>query len=461
MPASAIAPPERPAPSGATVSLSEVLGALSHALDLTEGQPMGHTVRSCLIGMRIAGELALDADQRSALYYALLLKDAGCSSNAARMCALFGSDDGTVKRRMKRVDWHDRVDLAVATARMAAMGGTVADRVRQFAGIARTDNVTRDLMQVRCERGAEIAGRLGFPETTAAAIRALDEPWCGRGYPRGLAGEEIPLLARICNLAQVAEVFLAAGGVGAMHDVARERRGRWFDPALVDLLATLERDREWWRRLRGADVAREVVAVEPQDRVRAVGEDGLDAIAAAFADIIDAKTPFTYHHSSNVARYAVTMGERLGDGPAARRRLLRAGLLHDVGKLGVSNRILDKPGRLTPAERRAVELHPFYTWQILSRVGAFADLAWTASLHHETLGATGYPWKVGAASLDRHARILAVADIHEALTADRPYRAGMTPDASLAIIRKQGLCGEVVDVLAACVDEGAFAGASA
>ena len=445
---------------GASVSLSEVLGALSHALDLTEGQPMGHTVRSCLIGMRIAGELQLDADQRSALYYALLLKDAGCSSNAARMCALFGADDGTVKRRMKQVDWHDRLGLAVATARMVAMGGTVAERVRQFAGLARTDNVTRDLMKVRCERGAGIAVRLGFPEETAAAIRALDEHWCGMGYPRGLAGEEIPLLARICNLAQVAEVFLAAGGVGAMLDVVRDRSGRWFDQALVALLASLERDREWWRRIRGGDVGREVIAIEPQDRVRVVDEDGLDAIAAAFADIIDAKTPFTWRHSSNVARYAVTLGERLGEGPEARRRLLRAGLLHDVGKLGVSNRILDKAGALTPDERRSIELHPFFTWQILSRVGAFAEFAWTASLHHEKLDGTGYPWKVPAPSLDRHARILAVADIHEALTADRPYRSGMTPEASLGIIRRQmgsGLCGEVVEVLASCVVEDALA----
>src|SRR5688572_17536151 len=130
-----------PAPrTRASVSLSEVLGALSHALDLTEGQPMGHTVRSCLIGMRIADELRLDVDQQSALYYALLLKDAGCSSNAARMCALFGSDDGTVKRRMKQVDWHDRLGLAVATARVTAMGDGVTERARRFLGIARTEH---------------------------------------------------------------------------------------------------------------------------------------------------------------------------------------------------------------------------------------------------------------------------------------------------------------------------------
>src|SRR6185503_12334623 len=105
------------APSGPAVSLYEVLAALSHALDLTEGQPLGHTIRTCLIGMRIAEELSLSNDDRSSLYYALLLKDAGCSSNAARMAALFGTDDRYVKPRMKVVDWHRRLGLAIQTAR--------------------------------------------------------------------------------------------------------------------------------------------------------------------------------------------------------------------------------------------------------------------------------------------------------------------------------------------------------
>jgi hypothetical protein len=105
------------------LSLSEVLTALSHALDLTEGQPFGHTVRTCLIGMRLADEIGLPAEARSALYYALLLKDAGCSSNAARMHTLFGADDRAVKPRLKVVDWHRRLGLAVETWRCTAPRG--------------------------------------------------------------------------------------------------------------------------------------------------------------------------------------------------------------------------------------------------------------------------------------------------------------------------------------------------
>src|SRR5689334_7294236 len=134
------------------VSLSEVLSALSHALDLTEGQPLGHTVRSCVIGMRLAESLEIGAGERSALYYALLLKDAGCSSNAARMAALFGSDDQRVKPSMKLVDWHKRIRLAVQTAKNCAIDGSLFERARCFVSIARTEGMTRDLIKVRCDR---------------------------------------------------------------------------------------------------------------------------------------------------------------------------------------------------------------------------------------------------------------------------------------------------------------------
>jgi hypothetical protein len=169
------------------ISLSEVLSALSCALDLTEGAPAGHTMRTCLIGMRIAEALGIDAEQRSALYYALLLKDAGCSSNAGRMAALFGADDQSVKPRMKIVDWHARGRLALETARAVAPGQSLIDRARRLVRIARTPEATRELIEIRCDRGASIALQLGFPAATADAIRSLDEHWCGRGCRRGLS----------------------------------------------------------------------------------------------------------------------------------------------------------------------------------------------------------------------------------------------------------------------------------
>ena len=438
-------------PSSTSVPLSEVLSALSHALDLTEGQPIGHAERTCLIGMRLAEELGLSSEDRSALYYALLLKDAGCSSNASKMAALFAADDRVVKPRMKVVDWHRKVGLAFQTARNAGLGGSLVERVRTFVGIARSEHTTRDLIQLRCDRGAMIAGRLGFPAATADAIRSLDEHWCGLGYARGLAGEEIPLLARICNIAQTVEAFHADRARDAALRVVRQRRGTWFDPRLADIVQSWRRDDQWWQQLRAPDVTAQVVALEPASLARTADDEGLDEVARAFGDIVDAKSPYTYQHSSRVADVVLAMARHVEVGADEERRIYRAGLLHDIGKLGVSNRILDKPGKLDTEEWVQMQTHPRHTLSILRRVGAFDDFAWTAALHHEKLDGSGYPFRLGGRHLDQAARMLAVADIYDALTSDRPYRAGMTREAALGIIerdRGRQLCGESIDVLA-------------
>lgn len=438
------------APSGPAVSLSEVLAALSHALDLTEGQPMGHTIRSCLIGMRMAEAIGLDAQERSALYYALLLKDAGCSSNAARMAALFGADDRSVKPRLTAVDWQNRFRLALATARISGSGRGPVERIRRFLAIARTEGVTRDLISVRCERGAGIARRLGFPDSTASAVRSLDEHWCGLGHPEGLVGEDIPLLARICSIAQTVERFQAAEGTKAALEVIRARRGSWFDPRLVDVVLSWKRDTDWWWSLRGDEANAMVMRAEPADRVATADEARLREVALAFADIIDAKSPFTFRHSERVAGYAVMLARRLGADGATIDRLYLAGLLHDIGKLGVSNAILDKPGKLTDDERVQIEQHPRHTLSILLRVTAFGHFAWMAAVHHEKLDGSGYPWGLGAAQLDVPSRVLAVADIYDALRSDRPYRVGMSHEDAMALLRRDAgtrLCPDVIGVM--------------
>jgi putative nucleotidyltransferase with HDIG domain len=418
------------------VSLSEVLSALSHALDLTEGQPMGHAIRTCVIGMRIAESLGLDADDRSALYYALLLKDAGCSTNASRMAALFGSDDRHVKPRMKVVDWHRRAKLAFATAKNVGRGRSVVERVRHFFIIARAEELTRELIELRCERGANIAQRLGFPEASASAIRSLDEHWCGLGYSQGLAGDEIPLLARICSVAQTVEAFHASEGVDAALRVLRERRGSWFDPALVRIVHEWKHDQAWWRGLRSDRVNEIVLSLEPADHVEMADAERLDRVALAFADIIDAKSPYTYNHSIRVAAAARFIARQLGVDADEERRIHRAGLLHDIGKLGVSSLILNKSGPLDARERHEVETHPRHSLSILTRVAAFGSFAWTASVHHERLDGSGYPWRLKASQLDEPARLLAVADVYDALISDRPYRAGMSHEAALDILWK-------------------------
>ena len=413
------------------VALSGVIGGLSFALDLTEGEPPGHAVRSCKIGMRIAQELALDSATRSQLFYALLLKDAGCSANSARMAALFGADDHVAKRTSKRVDWSGRLPAFMWSLRTVAPGRGLRARTERLLAIKREGEVTRALMRARCDRGAEIAYALGFRRETAEAIRTLDEHWDGGGQPLGLRGEEIPLLGRILCLAQTVEIFHGAGGVEAAWAVARRRSGGWFDPALVQALGETRDDDAFWASLADLDLS----AWEPMDRLMTADEEQLDRIAGAFARVVDAKSPWTFRHSERVRTLVAGLAAALGVDDETLAELRRAALLHDIGKLAISNRVLDKPGKLTKAELAAVRRHPLTTERILDHVPCFRDLAPLAAAHHERLDGRGYPRGLDGSELTPPMRMLAVADVYEALTSDRPYRAAWSPEQALAMMR--------------------------
>jgi putative nucleotidyltransferase with HDIG domain len=423
------------------VRISEVLAGLSFALDLTEGQRPGHAVRSCAIGMRLAEALDLPAEQRSALFYALLMKDLGCSSNAARFAALFAADDHDLKTTLSQIDWSKALESFRFVAGSVAPGQLWLRRVWQaLAVFARGPEGARAVVRTRCERGAEIARMLGFSEDTAQGIRALDEHWDGRGQPYSLQGEQIPLLGRILSISQTVEVFFSAHGVLTAYDMAVARRNSWFDPALVDALLSIRADAAFWQWLREGDTLGEIGAVEPTDRIFMADDDRLDVIAEAFARVVDAKSPWTYEHSNGVADVTVAIAAGLGLAPAEARELRRAALLHDVGKLGVSNLILDKPGKLTAGEFDVIRRHPALTEQILNRVNCFRPLAPIAAAHHERLDGTGYHRGLTASQLPISARVLCVADIFDALRTSRPYRPALSRERALGVMQREVGC---------------------
>jgi HD-GYP domain-containing protein (c-di-GMP phosphodiesterase class II) len=430
------------------VPVSEVIGALSYALDLTEGEPAGHAQRACAIGMRLAAEIGMAQDDRHDLFYALLLKDAGCSANSARMAALFAADERVAKRTSKRVNWSRPASAFAWSLRTVTPGGTLRDRVRQLGVIRDEGQVTRSLMRARCERGAEIARLLGLGPATAAAIRALDEHWDGGGQPEGLRGAEIPLGARILCLAQTAEIFHASHGVEGALRVARKRSGSWFDPELVAALHRIRGDTAFW--------AGELRAAEPGERRLTADEGYMDRVADAFAGVVDAKSPWTYRHSDRTCVISLSMAVLLGCDEAALGDMRRGALLHDIGKLAISNRILDKPARLTDAEFARVRQHPLFTQWILERTPGFAALAPLAAAHHERLDGGGYPHGLTARDLTLPMRILAVADVYEALTSERPYRPAMSSADALEEMRLEvprRLDGRVYEALEAVLEE--------
>jgi HD-GYP domain-containing protein (c-di-GMP phosphodiesterase class II) len=307
--------------------------------------------------------------------------------------------------------------------------------------------------QLRCERGAAIARKAGFSAQVGEAVHDLHEHWDGRGQPRGLARDRINPLARILAACQCVDIFRATRGRQAAVGVLGERSGSWYDPdvsgRLLDLLA-----KGLFDELAAPDLLGRTMALEPERLLRISDDADLDRIASAFADIVDAKSPLTASHSQRVAGYAWAVAERLGLAANVATDVRRAGLLHDLGKLGVPNAILDKPAALTEVEYEQIKRHPELTLRILSPVDQLSSVAEMAACHHERLDGRGYFRGLAAPSLAIGARIVAVADVYEALTADRPYRAAMPYEQAIAILDEETgghLAHDVVEALKAVV----------
>ncbi len=423
--------------------MSELISALSHALDMTEGQPKGHCVRCCWIGMHIGHELGMPAHEQWELYYTLLLKDLGCSSNAARICQLYATDDLKFKHDFKEIDGSLSQVLRFVMRHTRLTGG-LAERFRALLTILRDGSeIADELIQTRCERGADIAKKLRFSDGVADGIRALDEHWNGNGKPQGLAGDSIPLYARIALLAQVVDVFQASASPSQALKEVRHRSGSWFDPQMVQAFERVSARDNFWSLLRDPDLVQEVLKLEPAQHEVALDEDYLDEIAAAFGQVVDSKSPYTAGHSERVALYTDMISEQLNVSENDRRWLKRGALLHDIGKLGVSNSILDKPGKLDEAEWACVRQHAAFTEDILIRINAFSRLARIAGAHHERLDGKGYPRGLAAAQISLETRIITTADIFDAITADRPYRGPIPIPAALAIMEAE--IGSAID----------------
>ena len=428
--------PTTPTAPTAALKLSELIGSLSYALDLTEGQPAGHCVRSCWIGMKIARDAGMSTEQLWELYYMLLLKDVGCSSNAARICELYMTDDRLFKHDYKTVG--DSLPQALSFVfKHAGMKAGMAERFRTVLATLRDARRTgREFIATRCQRGAEIARLLRFPERVASGIYSLDEHFNGKGAPAGLKGEAIPVYARIALLAQVVDVFHTAEGRAAALAEVRSRSGSWFDPRLVAAFERVSATDAFWNTLMSPELDQILYAMEPPEHIVAIDDDYLDDIATAFGQVVDSKSPYTSGHSSRVALYTDIIAEEMGFSPERRRWLRRGAMLHDVGKLGVSNTVLDKAGALDREEWAAVRQHAAYTESILSRIGAFAELARIAGAHHERLDGGGYPRGLKADQIAMETRIITTADIFDAITAERPYRGAIAVPQALEMMEK-------------------------
>lgn len=447
----------KPNDSSGQSRLSEILGAFSYALDLTEGQPAGHSIRACWIGTQVAMVLGLNGDQLRDIYYAVLLKDLGCSSNAARVTEIFAGDDRKLKHDFKLIGPQPE-DFGEFVTREVGAGAEPAVRDQALCNLAENGGaIMTDIITTRCSRGADISRQLRFSEDVAEAIAHLDEHWDGGGLPLGIAGTDIHLGGRIALLAQVADVFYSARGRDAAIAEVRNRAGSWLDPDLCAIFDKLSGASGFWEELALDDLAEQLWALEPAAQYVTVDEDYLDDISFAFGRVIDAKSPYTAGHSERVGMIADKVAENLGMDDDRRRVLRRAAILHDVGKLGVSSFILEKPGKLDAGEWQIMQSHAAHTTNILGQIGVMSDMAMIAGSHHERLDGKGYPLGLDARSIAMESRIITVADIYDALTTDRPYRSAMSSEKAMAILQcEAGVAVDqrCLDALQAVVEQG-------
>ena len=398
------------------VRLAELVATLSLGTDLGLGLPMEHVIRLTLISLRLADLLGLDESVRREAYYSGLLAWVGCHTDAYEQAKWFG-DDIAVKREGRFFDSARPAQAAAFAVHSIGVGRSPLARLGVWARLPAT---ARHQALVELEnhwRGADqLAVQLGLGPEIRRSLRESFERWDGRGFG-GLSGDAITVTARLVILADVVAAYQATRGPAAAVSVARERAGTQFDPDLVE--AFCANAGEVLAGLSAADNWDRIIDAEPS-LGRVLRGDQIDAALGAIGDFADVKSPFTIGHSRRVADLAGSAAAALG--LADVRLVRRAALVHDLGRLGVSNAVWDKPGPLTLAEMERVRLHPYLTERMLAGSPVLARLGSIAVQHHERLDGSGYPRGLRAGSISAEGRVLAAADRYATLIEDRPHR---------------------------------------
>ena len=400
---------------------------------------MEHSIRRARLSLRLADGIGAAGEDRIATYYTGLLDGVYCHADANEQAMWFG-DDIAIKADTYEADTESVKGILIMLRRLGA-GESGLARLRRIAefplhGWAEVNR----WLDTHSALQAEFATRIGLPDSVSDALRHSYERWDGKGVPNGLRGEAVPLAARIVCLADVVEVYNHRGGVEAGREVARERSGGEFDPRLADALR--EHAAELLQGLDETASWREVIEAEP-GLERVVSGEELDVVLEAMGDLVDMKSPHFAGHSRGVAKLAAEAAGVAGMSLAERALLRRAGCVHDLGRLGVSNAIWDKPGPLTAAERERVRLHPYLSDRMLAGIPALGLVRALAARHHERLDASGYPSGLRGTELSPSDRILAAADAYHAMTEPRPYRTALPPETAAAELRADVRAGRL------------------
>lgn len=410
------------------VRLAEMVGALSLATDLGMGQPMEQALRTCVLSVGIGRELGLSAEALSNVYYLALLRFVGCTSDAHEAASEVGGDEIAHRAGVAPVIMGEPAEIMGYMVRRFAAGTGPLTRLRLFGrAMAAGTRGPAESMRLHCEVAQVLAARVGLQPAVGQDVGHVFERWDGRGLPDKLAGEEIPIAARVVAVARDVDVFRRPGQWELVEQILRRRRAKAYDPSVVDIV--LRQGEGWVAESLSDSLWEKVLDVEPEPHVH-VPENRQDDVLRAFAEFADLKCPYTVGHSLGVASLAEGAATHAGLSESEIADLRRAALVHDLGRTGIPNGIWDKAGPLSTIEWERVRLHPYLTERMLSYSGLLRPLAPLAGSHHERMDGSGYYRQVTAAALPGLARILAAADEYQAMTQERPYRPALTEDAA-------------------------------
>jgi HD-GYP domain-containing protein (c-di-GMP phosphodiesterase class II)/DNA-binding CsgD family transcriptional regulator len=450
--------------SNGPVRLVELLGALSLACDAADGFAHETTMRTAVLAGALArrgGDDAFVAD----VVVGALLRHIGCTGFAVEEAHRYAAgDDVGLRAVMAEVDFarpelamgtiHERLAAhAPAPLRTAAVEALLTDGP---TAVARHD-------AAQCDAAERLTSLLPVSPGAARVASHAFERWDGNGGPDHLAGDEISRVARVVEVAYVAELFRSRQGRGGAAAELRARRGGHLDPGVVDDLLGAATElfdllddpqRSCWDLLGDA---------EPAPHAR-VSPAQVDQVALAFARFTDLKSTWFSGHSEHVAELAAAAATSMGIHDDTCRALRRAGLLHDIGRVGVPTGIWDLPRTLSPHEHDRVRFHSWETERILHTTPLFGTTARIAAAAHERHDGSGYHRGHVPDEHRTEAALLAAADMWCALTAPRPHRDALdTAQASEvlhAAVRDGRLPREPVDAVLGVVGQPPVVGRS-
>jgi len=439
----------RPVAGDERIRAAELVGAISLATDLGTGQPLEHALRTAVLAVRLGVLAGASPAELSDTYYVALLHASGCTSNSHEAAQLFG-DDIAHRAAFFLIDPADPEQVLGFYREYVGPGRPDEVREKMLAAALANPVRARESFAAMCEVAQRFASWLGLGSGVEDALEFVFARWDGRGLPREVGGDALPLPARLLHVARDLSLFLSAGGPAEARAVIERRSGEAYEPRLVELalrdlddaVAEMDDGRLW-------ELALEC---EPFPQ-RVLSGERVDAAFEAIATLIGLKSPWLRQHSVAVADLAEAAAWRLALSTEEVTFLRRAALAHDLGRISVPNSIWEKAGPLGIGEWERVRLHSHYTERAFAHSPDLVDLGRLAGSHHERLDGSGYNRGAEGPALDRAARILAAADCYTAMREPRPYREALEPAVVQAELEREvtagRLDGEAVDAVLA------------